>query len=77
MGCVVTAVVIEGNTATVGHVGDTRALKLRPGSMQQITTDHSPVGRNGQLSYGQHVRNLIGTTGQPQVRPRPAVLLVL
>ena len=44
MACVLTAVVIEGNRAVVGHVGDTRLYKLRDGSIQKITHDHSPVG---------------------------------
>ena len=44
MACVLTAVVIEDGRATVGHVGDTRAYKLRRGRIEKITRDHSPVG---------------------------------
>ncbi len=44
MACVLTAAVIDGHRAVVGHVGDTRLYKLRGGSITKITPDHSPVG---------------------------------
>jgi PPM family protein phosphatase len=44
MGCVVTALLIEERTATVGHVGDTRLYQFRPGVVTKITHDHSPIG---------------------------------
>jgi serine/threonine protein phosphatase PrpC len=44
MACVLTAVVVRGAHALVGHVGDTRLYKLRRGAIQKITRDHSPVG---------------------------------
>jgi serine/threonine protein phosphatase PrpC len=44
MACVLTAAVIEGGRATIGHVGDSRLYKLRPGRIEKITHDHSPVG---------------------------------
>jgi serine/threonine protein phosphatase PrpC len=44
MACVLTAVVLEGGQAVVGHVGDTRLYKLRAGRIQKLTRDHSPVG---------------------------------
>jgi len=39
----VVALVISGSTATVGHVGNSRAYRLRNGSMEQLTEDHSVV----------------------------------
>jgi PPM family protein phosphatase len=44
MACVLTAVVVRGAHAIVGHVGDTRLYKLRRGGIEKITRDHSPVG---------------------------------
>ncbi|MCU1326379.1 MAG: protein serine/threonine phosphatase, partial [Bryobacterales bacterium] len=53
MGCVLTAAVIEDDTVTVGHVGDSRLYLARPGEIRKITHDHSPVGERedrGELS---------------------------
>ena len=44
MACVLTAAVVNDGHAIVGHVGDTRLYKLRHGSIEKITLDHSPVG---------------------------------
>jgi serine/threonine protein phosphatase PrpC len=44
MACVLTALVLDGGQAVVGHVGDTRLYKLRAGRIQKLTRDHSPVG---------------------------------
>jgi parallel beta-helix repeat protein len=44
MASVVTAVLIEDGTVTVGHVGDSRLYLLEPGSIRKLTHDHSPVG---------------------------------
>jgi protein phosphatase len=55
MGTVVTALLVdEGqSTLSVGHVGDSRAYRVRGGQLEQLTTDHSLVGelvRTGRLS---------------------------
>ena len=53
MACVLTAAVVEGDRAVIGHVGDTRLYKIRNGTIQKITADHSPVGERedaGELS---------------------------
>ena len=53
MACVLTAAVIDGDRAVIGHVGDTRLYKLRAGKIQKLTSDHSPVGERedaGELS---------------------------
>ncbi len=43
MGTTLTLVVIEGSTAFVGHIGDSRAYLLRGAKLKQITEDHSMV----------------------------------
>ena len=52
-GCVVTAAIIADGRVFVGHVGDSRLYKFRPGAISQVTRDHSPVGeleQRGELS---------------------------
>ena len=44
MACVLTVAVIEGDRATIGHVGDTRLYKLRGERIEKVTHDHSPIG---------------------------------
>lgn len=43
MGTTVVAVLIEGNTASFAHVGDSRAYLLRDAQLSRITNDHSWV----------------------------------
>ncbi len=55
MGTVVTALLVDeaGGTIAIGHVGDSRAYRLRDGALEQLTSDHSLVGelvRAGRLS---------------------------
>jgi serine/threonine protein phosphatase PrpC len=54
MGTTMTVALIEGDgTVTIGHVGDSRAYRLREGRLEQITDDHSLVAelvRRGELS---------------------------
>lgn len=44
MTCVVTLAVVTDGSITIGHVGDSRLYKLRPGGIRKLTHDHSPVG---------------------------------
>lgn len=44
MSCVLTVAVVEGDTLTVGHVGDTRLYRIHDGRIEQLTRDHSFVG---------------------------------
>jgi serine/threonine protein phosphatase PrpC len=44
MACVATAVVVTGQRAVVGHVGDSRLYRLLDGGLEKVTPDHSPVG---------------------------------
>jgi serine/threonine protein phosphatase PrpC len=55
MGTVVTALLVDeaAGTVAIGHVGDSRAYRLRDGDLEQLTPDHSLVGelvRAGKLS---------------------------
>jgi PPM family protein phosphatase len=44
MAAVLTVAVVDDSQATIGHVGDSRLYLLRPGRIQKVTRDHSPVG---------------------------------
>jgi PPM family protein phosphatase len=44
MGTTVTAAWVEGEKLTLAHVGDSRAYRMRAGSLEQLTEDHSLVG---------------------------------
>lgn len=45
LGTTCTVVLVLGRSVYVGHVGDSRAYLLENGSLRQLTTDHSAVGR--------------------------------
>jgi PPM family protein phosphatase len=44
MACVLTLALLDGDSAVIGHVGDSRLYKIRGGEIRKITHDHSPVG---------------------------------
>lgn len=53
MACVLTVAVLDGDRATIGHVGDSRLYLLQRGGIRKVTRDHSPVGMRedaGELS---------------------------
>jgi protein phosphatase len=53
MGTTVTAALLLGGRVTIGHVGDSRAYRIRDGTLEQLTDDHSLVGdlmRSGRLT---------------------------
>ncbi len=55
MGTTATVALVDehAETATLAHVGDSRAYRYREGSLEQLTTDHSLVGelvRSGRLT---------------------------
>jgi serine/threonine protein phosphatase PrpC len=45
MGCTAEVVLIDGGTAILGHVGDSRVYRLRRGKLSQITRDQTVVAR--------------------------------
>jgi len=55
MGTTMTVALVDSSTGSIaiGHVGDFRAYRVRDGSLEQLTDDHSLVGelvRSGKLS---------------------------
>jgi serine/threonine protein phosphatase PrpC len=53
MGTTVTAAHFEGAGVAIGHVGDSRAYRMRGGELKQLTSDHSLVAdvmRSGRLT---------------------------
>jgi PPM family protein phosphatase len=53
MGTTVTAALLEGSRIVIGHVGDSRAYRIRDHGLEQLTEDHSLVAelvRSGRLS---------------------------
>src|SRR3954453_8283745 len=53
MGTTFTGAMVSGQEVAIGHVGDSRAYRLRDGSLEQLTRDHSLVAeleRTGQIS---------------------------
>lgn len=53
MGTTVTAALLAGEALAIGHVGDSRAYRIRDGELEQLTDDHSLVAdlvRSGRLS---------------------------
>jgi serine/threonine protein phosphatase PrpC len=53
MGTTITAALVEDERVQIGHVGDSRAYRIRDGRLEQLTEDHSLVAelvRSGRLS---------------------------
>jgi PPM family protein phosphatase len=53
MGTTITATLVSGDSVAIGHVGDSRAYRLRGGKLEQLTEDHSLVAdlvRSGRLT---------------------------
>jgi serine/threonine protein phosphatase PrpC len=60
MACVLTVALIEDDTVTLGHVGDTRLYLIGGGEIKKMTHDHSPVGERedrGELSEYEAMRH--------------------
>lgn len=60
MACVLTVVLVEDSTATIGHVGDTRLYRFSSEGVEKLTRDHSPVGERedrGEISEAEAMRH--------------------
>jgi PPM family protein phosphatase len=56
MGCTFTAALVRDTEVTIGHVGDSRAYRVRDGELEQLTHDHSLVEelvRQGKLTQAE------------------------
>ena len=77
MGTTVTAAKVGSGEVSFGHVGDSRAYRLRDGELEQITRDHSlyeqlkdggvAVPPLAEFSYGNVITRALG----PQAEERP------
>jgi len=53
MGTTVVMALLDGSTGLIGHIGDSRAYRVRSGRLEQLTEDHTLVNelaKSGQLS---------------------------
>ncbi|WP_255807551.1 Stp1/IreP family PP2C-type Ser/Thr phosphatase [Cohnella mopanensis] len=53
MGTTVVSALVDGSTGLIGHIGDSRAYRLRAGRLELLTEDHTLVNeltKSGQLS---------------------------
>jgi serine/threonine protein phosphatase PrpC len=53
MGCVLTALLLGDEVATIASIGDTRLYKIHDGKIERLTKDHSVIGQleaKGELS---------------------------
>jgi serine/threonine protein phosphatase PrpC len=67
MGTTMTACLVHDGKVTIGHVGDSRAYRLRQGELAQVTDDHSLVAeleRHGKL-----------TAAEARVHPQRSMIL--
>lgn len=66
MGTTLTVVMLDRDTAYLGHVGDSRAYRLRNGHIEQMSVDHSYVE--------ELVRNGIITREQARTHPKRNII---
>ena len=66
MGTTFTTIIIKGNKAVIGHIGDSRIYRLNNNKLTQLTNDHSIVGE--QVRLGKLTPN------QARVHPARSIL---
>ena len=66
MGTALTAIVVHGDQLVLGHIGDSRAWRIRDGVIEQLTQDHTVVG--------QQVRDGLLTEADAETHPMRHVL---
>ena len=71
MATTIVALHVQGNVATIGHVGDSRLYRLTPaGQLLRETADHSVVDRRGGTASAP--RRPCRGGGRERLHPRPA-----
>jgi protein phosphatase len=68
MGTTLTSLLLSGNRAFIGHIGDSRAYLLRSGKLKQLTQDHSVVAE--QVRAGTLKREQVRTSAHRHVITR-------
>lgn len=66
MGTTMTVALVQGSEVVVGHVGDSRAYRLRDGELVRLTLDHSLVG--------EMVRRGAITEADAEVHPQRSII---
>lgn len=80
MGATIVALVFHENRVTVAHVGDSRAYRLRHGSLEQLTDDHSFVAdqvRQGRMTRVEAEHSKLQNVLIRALGPEPEVLVDL
>ncbi len=78
MGTTLTAALVSGGSVSIGHVGDSRAYRLRGAILEQLTHDHSLVAeleRSGQLTPEAAERHPQRSIITRALGPEPEVLV--
>jgi PPM family protein phosphatase len=80
MGATVVALIFHENRVSIAHIGDSRAYRLRHGSFEQLTDDHSFVAdqvRRGRMTQAEAERSKLQNVLLRALGPEPEVLVDL
>lgn len=80
MGATLVAMIFNENRVSIAHVGDSRAYRLRHGSLEQLTDDHSFVAdqvRQGRMTQIEAEKSKLQNVLTRALGPEPEVLVDL
>jgi PPM family protein phosphatase len=80
MGATIVALILHENRVSIAHVGDSRAYRLRHGSLEQLTDDHSFVAdqvRHGRMTQAEAEQSKLQNVLMRALGPEPEVLVDL